>query len=378
MDSVSPDYIKLTSPKAIALDHMCDAESRKYGVHMLGIYESVLVGKGCVCLNWTMKIIHMSRRLSLVMAGLLVAGPICLLAFPEIEAQGEYRGYMEVDGARTAVFARVMALGDGNFRATFLTTLDERVEPIGVMDGQVQGDAVEFQNSDEWSAMLDVTAQTLRGNPSIELKRFVRTSPTLGAPPPESAVVLLGAETKDLREKWTRWQDQAPTWRILSAGVMEARRNHHLMSRQEFGDAQIHLEYWQPLRAGQREQRRGNSGIYVQGLYEVQILDSFGIEGSYQDAGAIYEIATPKVNMALPPGQWQTLDITFTAARMDGDEVQIPAKMTVKHNGVLVLEDVDVPRTTRGAPYNQIRETGGVYLQGRCPVRFRNIWVLPR
>jgi len=296
----------------------------------------------------------------------------------EMAAQGEYRGHLRVNGERTEVFAQIAAMGEGQFVARFLTTLTERVQPIGVMSGQLDGGSVVFSGPDGWSAQLDIDGQTLTGEPDLTMMKIFRASPTLAAPPPQGAVVLLGPQTTDLTGKWTRWREQDPNWNLRPGGAVEALRNHNLMSQREFGDAIIHVEYWQPLQAAQRDQRRGNSGVYVQGLYEVQILDSFGIAGTDVDDGAIYEIATPIVNMSLPPGQWQTLDIKFTAARMDGDQVSSHARMTVYHNGVLIHDDVEVNRPTRAAPYNAIRELGGVFLQGRCPIRFRNIWVLPQ
>ncbi|MDZ4684595.1 MAG: DUF1080 domain-containing protein, partial [Planctomycetaceae bacterium] len=127
-------------------------------------------------------------------------------------------------------------------------------------------------------------------------------------------------------------------------------------------------------------QQRPNSGGYLQGRYEVQILDSFGLEGKNNEAGGIYEISDPKLNMCLPPLAWQTFDIDFTAAKYDADgKKTADARITVRHNGVVVQKDVALPRGTRAAPVKEGPEPGPLYLQDHGnPIRFRNIWVVEK
>ncbi len=127
-----------------------------------------------------------------------------------------------------------------------------------------------------------------------------------------------------------------------------------------------------------REQARSNSGCYVQGRYEVQILDSFGLKGEKNECGAIYDVSAPSTNMCFPPLSWQTYDIDFTAAKFDENgEKMADAKMTVRHNGVVVQKDVPVPTATRAAPNKEGPGPGPIYLQDHGnPVRFRNIWVV--
>ena len=128
-----------------------------------------------------------------------------------------------------------------------------------------------------------------------------------------------------------------------------------------------------------RGQGRGNSGFYAQGRYEVQILDSFGLSGENNECGGIYTIGKPKVNMCLPPLSWQTYDVDYTAAEFkDGKKVK-NARMTVRHNGVLIHENLDLTHATTAAPMREGPENGPVYLQNHGnPVRFRNIWVVPK
>jgi hypothetical protein len=126
-----------------------------------------------------------------------------------------------------------------------------------------------------------------------------------------------------------------------------------------------------------RGQGRANSGCYLQGRYEVQILDSFGLEGKNNECGGIYTIKDPDVNMCFPPLAWQTYDIDYTAAKYDeSGKKTAHARMTVKHNGVLIHENVELTKATTAAPVKEGPEPGPIYIQDHGnPIRFRNIWV---
>jgi hypothetical protein len=151
-------------------------------------------------------------------------------------------------------------------------------------------------------------------------------------------------------------------------------------SKQGFGSHKLHIEFRIPYQPEDRGQGRGNSGIYAQGRYEVQMLDSFGLAGKHNECGGIYSVKDPDVNMCLPPLSWQTYDFDYTAAKFDADgKLVAPPRMTVHHNGVLIHDDVELPgdRSTTAAPSKPGPEPGPVYLQNHgCPVRYRNIWVV--
>ncbi len=129
-----------------------------------------------------------------------------------------------------------------------------------------------------------------------------------------------------------------------------------------------------------RGQQRGNSGSYIQGRHEVQVLDSIAQDGKNIECGGIYTIAAPTVNMCFPPLTWQTYDIDFTAAKFDASGNKTTnARMTVKHNGVLVHENVEVPHITTSAPEKEQATPGPLHLQNHGnPARYRNIWFLPK
>ena len=150
-------------------------------------------------------------------------------------------------------------------------------------------------------------------------------------------------------------------------------------SNRKFQNCQLHVEFLLPFMPQARGQGRGNSGCYLQGRYEVQMLDSFGLAGEDNECGGIYSIKRPDVNMCYPPLAWQTYDIDYTAAKYDGGKKVGNAKITVRHNGVVIHKDVELPKSTTAAPVPEGPEPGPIYLQDHGnPVRYRNIWVVEK
>lgn len=201
--------------------------------------------------------------------------------------------------------------------------------------------------------------------------------PGEGTSPPSDAVVLfdgtgLGA--------WRAESGEAPAaWRV-AAGTMEPNGTGSIATRDAFGDCQLHIEWATPAKVEGESQGRGNSGVFLMGLYEIQILDSYE-NPTYADgqAAALYGQRPPAVNACRPPGAWQTYDILFRAPRFDGEKVLEPALVTVLHNGVAVhhaeaLLGATAHRTL--ALYKPHPPEGPIVLQDHGnPVRFRNVWV---
>ena len=190
---------------------------------------------------------------------------------------------------------------------------------------------------------------------------------------PSDAVVLF--DGTGLSE-WI-YTDGRPAGWIVSGGTMTV-RDGGIMTQKEFGDIQLHLEFATPAEAKGEGQNRGNSGVYIQGAYEVQVLDSFGNE-TYIDGmcGAIYEQYPPLVNASRPAGVWQVYDIIFHAPRFDsqGKIVEKP-NVTVMHNGVLIQDHVEINGITRAAIRETEQPQGPIFLQDHGhPVKYRNIWV---
>ncbi len=205
---------------------------------------------------------------------------------------------------------------------------------------------------------------------SLELKRVTRKSPTLGAKPPTGAVHLFDGTAEALAVHWQ------PGARITQDGLLKP----GCTTSNTFRDYTLHLEFRLPFMPGATGQARANSGVYHQGRYETQILDSFGLEGRDNEAGGIYSLRDPDWNLCFPPLQWQTYDIDFIAARWDDNgKKQSDARITVRLNGHVVQPDVALDRVTPGAFLEESPEPGPIFLQHHGdPVRFRNIWILPR
>jgi hypothetical protein len=202
----------------------------------------------------------------------------------------------------------------------------------------------------------------------------------LPVPAPEGAIVLF--DGSDL-SWWQRWDGAAAGWRVAD-GVMEVVKGAGgIETRVGFGDVRLHVEWATPEPAVGEGQDRGNSGVFLMGRYEVQVLDSYGSD-TYADgqAAALYGQFPPRVNVSRAPGAWQAFDIEFRRPRFDTLGVLLrPARITVRHNGVLVHDDVALlgPTSHRvRAPYEAHADQLPIALQDHGhPVRFRNIWVQP-
>jgi hypothetical protein len=193
---------------------------------------------------------------------------------------------------------------------------------------------------------------------------------------PADAIVLF--DGKDL-SKWAHKDGSAAKWKIADGYFEVAPKTHDLFTRQAFGDMQLHVEFAEPSPPVGEDQDRGNSGVILMGLYEIQVLDSYQSK-TYPDgqAGAVYGQYPPLVNASRPPGQWQTYDIVFHAPRFDdGGKLLRPANVTVLHNGVLVQDHVEIHGpTATGEPYKAHPAKLPFELQDHNhPVRYRNIWV---
>lgn len=207
------------------------------------------------------------------------------------------------------------------------------------------------------------------------------TASTQEAPgkPPSDAVTLFNG--KDLSQ-WVSKKDGSPApWRVENGYFEVAPRTGDIQTKQSFGDCQLHVEFREPDPPKGEDQDRGNSGVFLQGLYETQVLDSYESK-TYADgqAAAIYGQYPPLVNASRPPGQWQTYDIIFHGPRFDPSaKLTRPARETVFHNGVLVQDNVELTGPTGHhvrPPYKAGPDKLPLALQDHNhPVRYRNIWI---
>lgn len=190
--------------------------------------------------------------------------------------------------------------------------------------------------------------------------------------PPSDAVVLFGG--KDL----SQWKN-GDAWSVKD-GIAYAGKGF-IVSKATFGDCQVHVEWSAPTPPEGEGQGRGNSGIFLMGKYEIQVLDSYQSKTYFEgQAGAIYKQTPPMVNAMRPPGEWNTYDIFWTRPRFNDDgSLKSPAYITAMHNGVLILNHFELLGDTpyvRPPQYNQHADRLPISIQDHGnPVRFRNIWV---
>ena len=195
----------------------------------------------------------------------------------------------------------------------------------------------------------------------------------LGGPPSDAIVLFDG---KDL-SKWHGPKTNAPGWKIEN-GYAEVSRTGDIFTKEEFGDVQLHVEWASPAEVNGKDQGRGNSGVYLMGRYEIQVLDCFENK-TYPDGqtAAFYGNAAPLVNACRRPGEWQTYEIIFHAPKPQADGQIAPGSFTVLHNGVLVQDHIPVKgEATTAAALKGMATKGPLVLQDHGnPVRYRNIWI---
>jgi len=292
-------------------------------------------------------------------------------AGPDFMLQGEYVGTSE-QGDK--VGAQVIPLGDGKFdvvgyRGGLPGDGWERSGDTKRGNGERQGNTATITSDDLSGEIKDGTLTVTKDGKKLgELKKVIRKSPTLGAKPPKDAIVLFDGTTADnfINGKITEVDGE----KVLEASNPE--------SKKLLGDHMMHIEFRTPFMPKARGQGRGNSGVYLQGRYECQVLDSFGLEGENNECGGIYTVAKPIVNMCFPPLSWQTYDIDFKAARYnDKGEKTENARTTIKHNGVVIHDNIELKPTPGHHPEGPGPDH--LYLQNHGnPVYFRNIWVVDK
>ena len=284
--------------------------------------------------------------------------------------QGEYSGNIDTWGGSWG--AQVVSLGNSRVSVFFYPgglpgdgfLVDSNTKKL---DAKLDGKTAEG-SSDEFRVSIGnsrLSVMDLDGKSLGDLAKLNRQSTTLGAVGPEGSIVLFDGTGVD------KFRDASLVdGRYLSKGCE---------SIESFGDHQLHIEFNIPFMPKDRGQGRGNSGVYVQGRYEIQILDSFGLEVKDNECGGIYQVAKPLHNMCYPPLTWQTYDIDFTAAKHDAQGGKTSnAIITVRQNGVIIHDSVELPSHTPGK-YPEASSPGPLYLQDHGnPVVFQNIWVVKK
>ncbi|MBN9523461.1 DUF1080 domain-containing protein [bacterium] len=301
-----------------------------------------------------------------------VADPSKAAADPDFAIQGEYVGEIPGHGK---VGAQVVARGHGEFvvKAYHGGLPGDGADMKDVITGTAvtkDGKVVAAMKKGAETSTAVIGGGEIKvavGPDTITLKKVERKSPTLGLKAPEGAVVLFGAPGDE--KNWNGGKlAKLSDGEFLDVGVT---------SKQAFGAFKAHVEFRLPWMPNSTGQGRGNSGVYLQNRYECQVLDSFGLSGENNECGGIYTQHKPRVNMCLPPLVWQTYDLEFTPAVFGADGKKTAnARATIRHNGVLIHDNVEFPRECPGGQPE--RPTPGVFqFQNHSdPVVFRNVWVV--
>jgi hypothetical protein len=276
------------------------------------------------------------------------------------------------------IYAQVVALGRDEYQVNLVAKLDMRAPKKASGNATKKGKTLRFEANGIWAEFKGDTVKGGRksGSATFELKKIVRLSPTLGLKPPENAKVLFDGSSLDA------WKDTSG-WEITKDGALAVTPSGgNLKTKEAFMGAQLHIEFRTSFMPKARGQNRSNSGVFLQDTYEVQILDSYGLEGVYDECGAIYKVAAPMVNAAAPPLQWQTYDITYTAPQFKSDgSVAANATITVYHNGVLIHKGQELGWRTGWKEKDRLKppptESQSIRLQGHNNfAQFRNIWLV--
>ncbi|MEM9835215.1 MAG: DUF1080 domain-containing protein [Bacteroidota bacterium] len=206
--------------------------------------------------------------------------------------------------------------------------------------------------------------------------RVVTSGQTMNTPPSDAIVLFDGKHA----DEWVKLDGTPVEWTMEGDALVVKPGTGDIMTRRKFGDIQLHLEFRTPAKVESSGQGRGNSGLFLQRRYEVQVLDNYNNRTySNGQASSVYKQTPPLVNACRPPGEWQTYDVIFTAPKFNKDGHRTsPGYVTVLHNGVLTQHHTLIQGTTEyiGWPKNIAHGPDGIQLQDHGNLTaFRNIWV---
>jgi hypothetical protein len=293
---------------------------------------------------------------------------------------GDYVGrWSEEEKVDPAINAEVFPLGKDLYQIRIVAMLNRRASPKLITEAKAEGGRIAFEDGGYRGVIENgiFTGGKTKGKATFEMKHVVRESPTLGKESPAGAVVLFDGGNFDA---WQNTED----WVVVDDILMVTPKGKVLETKQTFGDVDLHIEFRTPLMASSRGQGRGNCGVQLHGAYEIQVLDSYGLEGYYNECGALYKLSAPRVNACAPPLQWQTYDIKYTAPRYNDDgELKSLGRMTVYHNGILIQDDVELEWRTEWTEKERLKpppsEPGRIKLLAHSNyVQFRNIWLVEK
>ncbi|MEK6259379.1 MAG: DUF1080 domain-containing protein [Planctomycetota bacterium] len=291
----------------------------------------------------------------------------------DFHIQGEYSGSVtSADGWCRAVGLQVVALGDGKFDAlwyrgglpgngydgsTRLKLSGQRAGDKVVLAGD--GQTIELQPG--YAASVKNPTGFIVGN----LSPMHRYSLTARAAPPANAIVLFDGKSTD----------RLKNAKVTPDGLLEI----GCETKDPVQNFTLHAEFRTPYMPYAKGQARGNSGFYLQKRYEVQVLDSFGLELQFNDCASLYRFKAPDLNMSFPPLSWQTYDIDFTAPKFDADgQRTAKGRITVRHNGIVVHNNLELENKTGGGSVEGPNPLPILFQNHGNAVHFRNVWLIDK
>lgn len=290
--------------------------------------------------------------------------------------------------------AQVIPRGNGDYQVNLLSQFDAKVEPLAIVKGHAADGTLRF-DQDGWRGKGKgeqlIGSRPQDGKPvRFILRKVWRPSPRVGAKPPVDAVVLFDGTGFG---EWEVHRSRLPTakivWELVDDFMRVApidsktRAGHSLVTKRRFKDFRLHLEFRLPLMADKTGQARANGGVAFEDAnwYELQVLDSYGLEGLNNECGGLYKIAAPAVNMCRPPLMWQSYDVEFRAPRYDdaGNRTR-PGRISVNQNGVQIHKDVELPDSEKAAQRRKADPSGVsagriILHYHKNPIEYRNIWI---
>lgn len=305
---------------------------------------------------------------------------------------GDYQGTFSDQGRyplnknHAPCAAQVIDVGNNTYEIHLTEKLYTGAGILGRAQGKMKEGKIVFE-SDVLNGTIE--SNKLRGELSFggqllgfELSKTERVSKTLGAAPPKDAIVLFNGTNFD---QWIGDGERQVQWKILNNNEAEVipvtpgvRPKHDIYTRKKFTDFYLHIEFMLPLMAEAIGQQRANSGVIFENIGEIQILDSYGLEGDFNECGAIYRNSPPKVNMAFPPLSWQTYDIIFRSPSYDKNGKRSgDGKMTVYHNGVRIHYEYPLKRGPYQLEPGEQELPVSIRLQDhQNTLWFKNIWAV--